>query len=92
MGILGFIASLIITIIIVGIVELVSRTKLPYGWLGNIVVGLIGGVLGQFLLGNNWGPSIAGVLIIQTFIGSLVLIIVGKWIMDQIARNRERTR
>jgi uncharacterized membrane protein YeaQ/YmgE (transglycosylase-associated protein family) len=92
MGILGFLASLIVTIIIVGIVEMISRTRLPYGWLGNIVVGLIGGVLGQYVLGNNWGPSVFGVLSIQTFIGSLVLILVGKWIMGQIAANRERVR
>ena len=92
MGILGFIASLIVTIIIVGIVEMVSRTKLPYGWLGNIIVGLIGGVLGQYVLGNDWGPSIFGVLIIQVFVGSLALILIAKWIMSQIAKNREGAR
>lgn len=88
MGLMGWIASLIITIIIVGIVEMVSRTKLPYGWLGNIVVGMIGGVLGQILLGQ-WGLSLAGVYVFQTFIGALVLIIIAKWIMGQIAKNRK---
>ena len=84
-GLMGWIMALIITIVIVAIVERVSKTQLPYGWLGNIVVGLIGGVLGQVLLGQ-WGLSLAGVYIIQTFIGSLVLIIVAKWVMKQLAK------
>jgi uncharacterized membrane protein YeaQ/YmgE (transglycosylase-associated protein family) len=87
--VLGFILQIIITVIIVAIVEKVSKTELPYGWIGNIIAGLIGGVLGQYLLGNNWGPSLAGVLLIQTFVGALVLILVVKWIIGQIAKNRK---
>lgn len=86
-SILGLIGSLIVTIVIVAIVEAVSKTNLPYGWLGNIVVGLIGGVVGQFLLGQ-WGLSIFGVYIVQTFIGSLIFIIVAKWIMGMVAKSR----
>ena len=74
-GVLGLIGSLIVTIIIVAIVEKVSKTELPYGWLGNIVVGIIGGFLGQVLLGQ-WGLSLMGVYVIQTFIGSFVFIVV----------------
>ncbi len=87
MGILGFIGALIITIVIVAIVEMVSKTKLPYGWLGNIVVGFIGGVLGQFILGQ-FGPFIFGVYLIPTFVGSLVLILIAKFIMGQLAKSR----
>jgi uncharacterized membrane protein YeaQ/YmgE (transglycosylase-associated protein family) len=86
-GILGLIGTLIITIIIVGIVEMVSRTKLPYGWLGNIVVGLIGGVIGQFVLGQ-WGLSLFGVYVIQTFLGSLAFILIAKWVMGMIEKSR----
>jgi uncharacterized membrane protein YeaQ/YmgE (transglycosylase-associated protein family) len=88
MGIIGWIIALIITIIIVAIAEAVSRTQLPYGWIGNIVAGLIGGWLGQMILGNTWGPSIGGVLIIQTFIGALVLILVVKWLLNRAGSNR----
>ncbi len=84
---IGLLAALVVTIIIVAIVETVSRTKLPYGWLGNIVVGFIGGVIGQVVLGQ-WGLSIAGVYIIQTFLGALVFIVVAKWIMGFIAKSR----
>jgi uncharacterized membrane protein YeaQ/YmgE (transglycosylase-associated protein family) len=86
-SILGWIGALIITIIIVAIVEKVSKTNLPYGWLGNIIVGLIGGVIGQFVLGQ-WGLYIFGVYIIQTFLGSLAFILVAKWIMAQVAKSR----
>ncbi|MEN8207634.1 MAG: GlsB/YeaQ/YmgE family stress response membrane protein [Candidatus Fermentibacteria bacterium] len=88
MSIIGFICTLIITIFIVGIVEKISKTKLPYGWIGNIIVGFIGGVLGQYVLGNTWGPSIFGVLIVQVFLGSLALILIGKWVMGFIAKGR----
>ena len=88
MGLLGFIGALIITIIIVGIVEMVSKTKLPYGWLGNIVAGFIGGILGQLVLGNTWGPSIMGVLLVQTFLGSLALILIAKWVFGRLAKRK----
>jgi uncharacterized membrane protein YeaQ/YmgE (transglycosylase-associated protein family) len=84
---LGLLGSLIVTIVIVGIVEMVSKTKLPYGWLGNIVVGFIGGLLGQVLLGQ-WGLSIFGVYVIQTFIGALAFIFAARFIMEQLAKSK----
>ena len=85
MDIFGWLGALLVTIVIVGFVEMVSRTKLPYGWLGNIVVGFIGGVIGQVVLGQ-WGLSLCGVYAIQTFLGSLVFILVAKWIMGRMAK------
>ncbi len=85
--ILGWIMALVITIIIVGIVELISRTRLPYGWLGNIVVGFIGGIIGQVVLGQ-WGLSVFGVYVFQTFVGSLVFILLAKWVMGMLAKSR----
>jgi len=84
---IGLLGALVVTIIIVAIVETVSRTKLPYGWLGNIIVGFIGGIIGQLVLGQ-WGLSIFGVYIIQTFLGALVFILVAKWVMGMIAKSR----
>jgi uncharacterized membrane protein YeaQ/YmgE (transglycosylase-associated protein family) len=84
----GWLGALLITIVIVAIVESISKTNLPFGWIGNIIAGLIGGYLGQLLLGNTWGPSIFGVLIVQTFIGSLVFILLAKLILNAVGRNR----
>ncbi len=83
----GWIGALLITIVIVGIVEAVSRTRLPFGWLGNIIVGFIGGMLGQYLLGT-WGLSLFGVYVIQTFIGSLVFVLIAKLIFNSLGQRR----
>lgn len=83
----GWIGALLVTIVIVAVVEMVSKTQLPYGWLGNIVVGFIGGILGQVVLGQ-WGLSLYGVYVIQTFIGALVFILAAKWVMGRMAVRR----
>lgn len=83
----GWIGALLITIAIVGIVEAISRTRLPFGWLGNIVVGFIGGMIGQYLLGQ-FGPALFGVYLIPTFIGSLLFVIVAKFIFNALGQRR----
>ncbi|MBK9092499.1 MAG: GlsB/YeaQ/YmgE family stress response membrane protein [Anaerolineae bacterium] len=83
----GWIAALLVTIVIVAAVEMVSKTNLPYGWVGNIVVGFIGGVLGQVVLGQ-WGLTLYGVYVIQTFIGALVFVLAAKWVMGRMAARR----
>ena len=85
--IFGLIGALLVTIAIVAVVEMVSRTKLPYGWLGNIIVGFIGGVIGQYILGQRF-INLCGVYIIETFLGSLIFILVAKWIMGMLAKSR----
>ncbi|WP_423223717.1 GlsB/YeaQ/YmgE family stress response membrane protein [Candidatus Amarolinea aalborgensis] len=83
----GWIGALLVTIVIVAVVEMISKTQLPYGWLGNIVVGFIGGIIGQLVLGQ-WGLSLYGVYVIQTFIGALVFILAAKWVMGRMAVRR----
>jgi len=87
MELCGWLGALLVTIAIVAVVEMVSRTKLPYGWLGNIIVGFIGGVIGQYILGQM-GPFIFGVYLIPTFVGALLFILVAKWIMGMLAKSR----
>lgn len=86
---LGWIGALIVTIIIVAIVEQVSKTNLPFGWLGNIVAGLIGGYVGQILMGQ-FGPFIFGVYLIPTFIGSFLFIIAMKFVLGLLVKSRRR--
>lgn len=83
----GWIAALLVTIVIVAAVEMVSKTNLPYGWVGNIVVGFIGGVIGQVVLGQ-WGLTLYGVYVIQTFLGALVFVLAAKWVMGRMAARR----
>ncbi len=86
---LGWIGALLVTIVIVALVEMVSKTRLPYGWLGNIVAGLIGGVIGQLILGQ-FGPFIFGVYLIPTFVGSFLFIVLMKFILGQLGKARRR--
>jgi uncharacterized membrane protein YeaQ/YmgE (transglycosylase-associated protein family) len=83
----GWIGALLVTIAIVAIVEMISKTNLPYGWLGNIIVGFIGGMIGQFVLGQ-FGPVLFGVYLIPTFLGSLVFILIAKFVFNALGRSR----
>ena len=87
MSLFGILGALLVTIAIVAVVERVSKTNLPYGWLGNIVVGFIGGIIGQVVLGQRL-IQICGVYIVETFIGSLVFVLAAKFIMGQITKSR----
>lgn len=49
------------------------------GWIANIVAGLVGSALGQGLLGY-WGPSLAGMAIIPSIIGAVILVIIVSFI------------
>lgn len=59
---------------VIGIIAgaLTSR-KMPLGWIGNILAGLIGSWLGEKLLGS-WGPHVAGMAIFPSIIGAVILV------------------
>lgn len=44
------------------------------GWIANILAGLIGSSLGELLLGN-WGPQVAGMAIIPSIVGAVILVL-----------------
>lgn len=68
--------GLVITLIIAGIVGWIANQilpgKIPYGWLGAVVAGLLGSWLGTLVLGSL-GPTIGGITIIPAIIGAVVL-------------------
>ncbi|HAQ1686982.1 TPA: GlsB/YeaQ/YmgE family stress response membrane protein, partial [Enterococcus faecium] len=43
--------------------------------IANIIAGLVGSAIGQALLGT-WGPTIAGMAIIPSLIGAIILVLV----------------
>ncbi|KFO15501.1 membrane protein, partial [Enterococcus faecium UC7267] len=45
------------------------------GIIANVVAGLVGSALGQALLGS-WGPSIAGMAIVPSLIGAIILVLI----------------
>ncbi|WP_128518138.1 GlsB/YeaQ/YmgE family stress response membrane protein, partial [Lacticaseibacillus paracasei] len=55
------------------------------GWIANIVAGLIGAWIGQGLLGT-WGPSLAGMAIIPSIIGAIVVVAVVSFFLSRSTR------
>ena len=71
----GWLWSLIIGGIIGAIAGALTSRDLPAGWIGNIVAGLVGAWLGQSLLGT-WGPSLAGMALVPSIIGAVILVVI----------------
>jgi uncharacterized membrane protein YeaQ/YmgE (transglycosylase-associated protein family) len=68
--------GLLVTLAIAGLVGWLAYkfvpVKLPYGFLGAVVAGLIGSWIGGWLLGDL-GPSVGGIAIFPALVGSLIL-------------------
>jgi len=61
---------------------IVSSDK-SLGWISNIVVGMIGAVLGEWLLGT-WGPKLAEIASIPAVLGAIVLILSVTVLMQRV--------
>ena len=72
----GTIVNLVLFLFMAGVVgwlaDLMLPGRLPYGWLGAILAGLVGGWLGTLLLGPV-GPSLFGVRLIPALVGAIIL-------------------
>jgi uncharacterized membrane protein YeaQ/YmgE (transglycosylase-associated protein family) len=82
----GLILKLALAGLIGGLADMAVPGKLPYGWLGAVIAGLVGGWVGSLLL-PNWGPSLLGIELIPTFLGALV--VVGGY--ELVARTRSQS-
>ncbi|MCH4170072.1 MAG: GlsB/YeaQ/YmgE family stress response membrane protein [Lactobacillus sp.] len=65
----------------------ITSRGMPFGWIGNILAGLIGAWLGQRLLGT-WGPNLAGMALIPSIIGAIVLVLVVSLILGATSKRR----
>lgn len=52
------------------------------GWIANIIAGLVGSALGQALLGS-WGPSLAGMALVPSIIGAVILVLIVSLILGR---------
>ncbi|MGV1211923.1 GlsB/YeaQ/YmgE family stress response membrane protein [Enterococcus faecium] len=52
-----------------------TNTSGSMGWIANIVAGLVGSAIGQALLGS-WGPQLAGMALIPSIIGAIIVVAV----------------
>ncbi|QEA51560.1 GlsB/YeaQ/YmgE family stress response membrane protein [Leuconostoc lactis] len=67
--------SLIVGAIIGAIAGAITNRGASMGWISNILAGLIGSAIGQGVLGH-WGPSLAGMALIPSIIGAVVLVLI----------------
>lgn len=72
---MGFIWSLLVGALIGVIAGAITNKGGSMGWIANIAAGLIGSAIGQALLGS-WGPSLAGMALIPSIIGAVILVAV----------------
>lgn len=73
-GIIGWLASLI------------TGRDVPGGIIGNIIAGFVGAWLGGLILGD-WGPVIGGFAIIPAIIGSIILVLIVSFIMRKMRQK-----
>lgn len=60
----------------------ITSRDVPFGWIGNILAGLIGAWLGQALFGT-WGPQVADMAIIPALIGAIILVLLVSWLLGR---------
>jgi uncharacterized membrane protein YeaQ/YmgE (transglycosylase-associated protein family) len=70
-----FLWALIVGAIIGAIAGAITNKGNSMGWISNIIAGLIGSVIGEGILGH-WGPQLAGMALIPSIIGAVILVAV----------------
>ncbi len=90
MTLLGFIILLIVAAVAGAIGEMLAGGKVPGGWVGSIVAGLVGAWLGGMLL--KIGPVIGGVQIIPAIIGAALFVFLLRLVMSATRTSTHRRR
>src|SRR3954468_13096338 len=86
---IGFLLPLFVAGLVGWAADAVVPGRLPGGWLGAVLAGIIGGFLGTLVLGHI-GPTIAGVNLIPAFIGAAVIAVAAELTVGSPARFGRR--
>ncbi|MEG2773201.1 MAG: GlsB/YeaQ/YmgE family stress response membrane protein [Lactococcus sp.] len=76
--------SLIVGAIIGVIAGAITSKGKSMGWIANILAGLLGSAVGQALLGS-WGPSLAGMALIPSIIGAVIVVAVVSFFLSKMS-------
>jgi uncharacterized membrane protein YeaQ/YmgE (transglycosylase-associated protein family) len=79
---MGFIWAIIVGAVIGTLAGAITNNGQSMGWIANIVAGLIGSAIGQALLGS-WGPSLAGMALIPSIIGAVILVLIVSFVVKR---------
>lgn len=77
--------SLLWTLIIGGLIGSIAGSitkKGSTGWIANIASGIIGSWVGHTLLGS-WGPSLAGMALIPSILGAVIVVAVVSFLLSK---------
>lgn len=80
---MGLIWQLLIGAVIGAVAGALTSRDVPMGWIGNILAGLIGSWLGEMLLGS-WGPTIAGMALVPSIIGAVILVVITSMLFSRM--------
>lgn len=83
---MGFIWALIVGGVIGAIAGAITKKGSSMGIIANIIAGLVGSTIGQAILGT-WGPSLAGMAIVPSIIGAVILVAIVSWILGRKDRK-----
>lgn len=86
MGILSFILFLFVAAACAWIADYLVPGTIPGGFLVAVIFGIIGAWIGVSLMGPV-GPSMAGVSLLPTIIGSAILVFLASFVGRQFARR-----
>lgn len=78
--------TLIIGAVIGAIAGAITSRGASMGWIANIVAGLIGSWLGEMVLGS-WGPSLAGMALLPSIIGAIIVVLVVSWLLTKMGND-----
>ncbi|KFI78327.1 GlsB/YeaQ/YmgE family stress response membrane protein [Bifidobacterium mongoliense] len=79
--------SIIVGAIIGVIAGAITNKGKSMGWIANILAGLIGSSIGQALFGT-WGPSLAGMAIVPSIIGAVILVLVVSFVIRSVNKDK----
>ena len=79
-NLLGLMLMLFIAGIVGWLADLIVPGRLPYGWLGAVLAGLIGSWIGHLILGSL-GPRLFGIQIIPALLGAIIVAFVAELLM-----------
>ncbi|MCT3399391.1 GlsB/YeaQ/YmgE family stress response membrane protein [Lentilactobacillus hilgardii] len=79
---MGFIWAIIVGAVIGALAGAITNNSQSMGWIANIIAGLVGSAIGQALLGS-WGPSLAGMALIPSIIGAVILVLIVSFVVKR---------
>lgn len=74
---------IIVGAIIGALAGAITKKGEAMGCASNIIAGIVGSALGEALLGS-WGPQLAGMAIIPSLIGAVILVAVVSFIVQKL--------